>query len=220
MGLGLVVQEDLSRVSERMRQLEIPQGLGDMISGIAKNAREERKLRQQSLDEINAEKGEKERTELMDRAQKLDAAKKLLAQTLLYVPGQAFSFVKLLAVISNLTWGLCNSVVGLGVIFWAMIASPFSEYVDFPSFTMSENGFQIWVNATGAIIPWMAFSLGVFVFGSSSEPYAGAHEGGHSFQSAILGPFYLPTVGISYLIQGHYGSFMETWADGWAYWAE
>ena len=58
-----------------------------------------------------------------------------------------------------------------------------------------------------------AYSLGLFQIGG----YAHDHEGGHAVASATLGPLYLPTVGLSYLFEGHYNSFMEDWADLEAY---
>ncbi len=54
-----------------------------------------------------------------------------------------------------------------------------------------------------------AYSLGLFQVGG----YAHDHEGGHSVASATIGPMYLPTVGLSYLFEGHSNSFVEGWAD-------
>ncbi|WP_372654275.1 hypothetical protein [Halobacteriovorax sp.] len=54
-----------------------------------------------------------------------------------------------------------------------------------------------------------AYSLGLFQVGG----YAHDHEGGHSVASAVLGPLYLPTVGLSYLAEGHHASFVEGWAE-------
>ncbi len=55
-------------------------------------------------------------------------------------------------------------------------------------------------------------SMGIFETDSGGEN-SPAHEGGHSVQSAILGPLYFPSIGLSYLISGFYVDKMEVWAD-------
>ena len=81
-----------------------------------------------------------------------------------------------------------------------------------------------------------AISLGHFIFWSTVDsaivrvnPHNKLHEYGHALQSRLLGPFYLPVVGIpstmrvayaaaQYLItkepwDGYYEGFPENWAD-------
>lgn len=121
---------------------------------------------------------------------------------------------KIATIISNLTWGLVNTVIGVGAI---IIMTPFQFVMDLntpfkcikkPYVELSENGLQLSVricplSATGA-------SLGLINIGNSDF-----HEGGHSVQSALLGPLYLPAVLASYMIQGHSDSSLEIWAREW-----
>ncbi len=82
----------------------------------------------------------------------------------------------------------------------------------------SSLGFALWMaaRATGRVrgeerehgrrfveVPGMAVSLGHFVFWSSestrwhhNDAETRAHEWGHTFQSRVLGPLYLPLVGV------------------------
>jgi hypothetical protein len=217
-GIKIVAAQDMGRVSERIRLIGPGPEISRTFKALALQARDEARERAaqarqwRELDQASAESSKKS----LRRLQESPEVGKLLGQTLIYVPGVGFSITKFLAVVSNLSWGLINTAVGVGIILVAAVASPFSSYVDFPSFQVADNEFQIWVGLRGMVHWDSAFSMGTWIFGGSSMQMSVAHEGGHSFQSAVLGPFYLPMVGVSYLLQGHKDSFMERWADAWA----
>jgi len=149
---------------------------------------------------------------------KADYNKKIAGMSFLFDPANPDSVIsKILVTISNLTWGLVNSVIGAGVVLTAAIVSPFTRYVDFPTIKLSASGQQLYVDVSGLTPVAGKMSLGIFELDNHSGYYfASGHEGGHAKQSALLGPLYLPVVVFSYIIQGHSGSFMETWADNWA----
>lgn len=113
---------------------------------------------------------------------------------------------KIIHLIDNATVGAIQSVIGASHIVWYLI---FDEGPDFAWHNNSESEVvQIEMQNRPPFFNG-AYSLGLFQVGG----YAKAHEGGHSVQSATLGPMYLPTIGMSYLMEGHGGSFMERWAD-------
>lgn len=149
---------------------------------------------------------------------KADYNKKIETMSFLFDPANPDSIIsKVLVTISNLTWGLVNSVIGAGVVLTAAIVSPFTQYVDFPTIKLSASGQQIYVDVSGLTPVAGKMSLGIFELDNhGGYHFASGHEGGHAKQSALLGPLYLPVVVFSYIIQGHSGSFMETWADNWA----
>ena len=149
---------------------------------------------------------------------KADYNKKIAGMSFLYDPANPDSVIsKILVTISNLTWGLVNTVIGAGVVLAAAIISPFTKYVDFPTIRVSSSGQQIYVDVSGLTPVAGKMSLGIFELDNHGGYFfASGHEGGHAKQSALLGPLYLPVVIFSYIIQGHSGSFMEDWADAWA----
>lgn len=133
----------------------------------------------------------------------------------LYNPGQKYFLItKVLAIVGNLTWGLANTVIGAGVVLATIAVSPFTRYVDFPSFHLSESGMQIYVDVSGMSPIPGKMSLGLFELDNASGfGFASYHEGGHAIQSAVLGPFYLPAVLITYVISGFDNGLMENLAD-------
>ena len=68
-------------------------------------------------------------------------------------------------------------------------------------------------------------SLGryIIVDARSASPYIGRHERGHTRQSRLLGPFYLPVIGIPSLLwaawwrpgrkRSYFSFYTERWAD-------
>jgi hypothetical protein len=101
-----------------------------------------------------------------------------------------------------------------------MVISPFTDSVDFPSFSLSSNGKQILVKINGYGPPG-EMSMGLWEISSWGGGFASTHEGGHAFQSALLGPLYLPVVLTTYAIFGWDCGFAEEWATDWGYaWPE
>ncbi len=73
-----------------------------------------------------------------------------------------------------------------------------------------------------------ALSLGLFIFVPAGEdPRLLAHEYGHTLQSLLLGPLYLPVIGLPSLLRAawrrrgrtrgraYYDFYTERWADRW-----
>ena len=121
-----------------------------------------------------------------------------------------------LTIVGNLTWGLPNTVVGGIVALMSMVAHPFipADEREAMDFGISSNGKQIRFNSQLIYGNGISFesSLGMFQTTNSGGDN-NEHEGGHAVQSAILGPFYFPAVGLSYLISGFDAGVMEEWAD-------
>ncbi|WP_127715935.1 hypothetical protein [Halobacteriovorax sp. HLS] len=117
---------------------------------------------------------------------------------------------KIVHLFDNATVGAVQTVLGASHIVWYMI------FDDGPEFQVHNDEetevIQMGIENSPPFFSG-AYSLGLFQVGG----YAHKHEGGHSVASATLGPLYLPTVGLSYLAEGHGGSFIEDWADLEAY---
>lgn len=124
------------------------------------------------------------------------------------------SFLNFATILSNLVWGLPNTIVGGAIAAVSMIASPIFKG-EMPTFSASPNGKQIHVG--NSILPLPGYEMSLGLFHLDSNDYTGgsvaAHEGGHADQSALLGPLYLPVIGVDYAKNSHSGSFMEDWAD-------
>lgn len=149
----------------------------------------------------------------------VDYFERLKQASFIYQPGKKVGAVtNTLTWIGNLTFGMINSIVGVGIIFATAVVSPFTSAVDFPSFSISANGKQIYVNVSGMSPIAGKMSMGIFELSNHySHGSYSDHEGGHAIQSAVLGPFYLPTVMVSYIIFGFDQGFIESWANEWAY---
>lgn len=123
---------------------------------------------------------------------------------------QSHTAKKVVHLFDNATVGAVQTVIGATHILWYMI------FEDGPEFQVhndeSTEVLQMGIENSPPFFSG-AYSLGLFQIGG----YAHKHEGGHSVASATLGPMYLPTVGLSYLAEGHGGSFIEDWADLEAY---
>ncbi len=113
------------------------------------------------------------------------------------------------------TWGLVQTLAGLVV---------------FLSCPGCRHAFH-----RGAVVTvwrrWDGLSLGLFVFVPEGEdPRLLRHEYGHTLQSLLLGPLYLPVIGLPSLLwaglpalkrrrrmrgRSYYDFYTERWADRW-----
>lgn len=215
-----VADKDIERTLKSLQSLKKTGAISKRISkAIKKSLKGIKKLEHEHT------KGLFHTTEILDEEEKLkfekikaDYNKKISGMSFLFDPANPDSIIsKVLVTISNLTWGLVNTVIGAGVVLATAIISPFTKYVDFPTLRISASGQQIYVDVSGLTPVAGKMSLGIFELDNHGGYFfASGHEGGHAKQSALLGPLYLPVVIFSYIIQGHSGSFMETWADNWA----
>lgn len=124
---------------------------------------------------------------------------------------------KIVHVVDNSTVGAVQTVIGAThvLVFAAMQPIPGAkEYGISPKMKPHNNrNSEVTQIRIDSDLPWFygAYSLGLFQVNSSDG--VEDHEGGHSVASAALGPLYLPTVAMSYLMESHGGSFFEEWAD-------
>ncbi len=216
-GANVVLAQDQRTVLNQLGLNESKNILDSKLSIVAKlesqNAQlaaEEREKAQQIMKSMPQEQKEKFAAALAEYR------KKMANVSFLYVPGKNYNLVvNVLAWIGNLTWGLVNTMIGASIVVAAMAVSPFTPYVDFPTLRISQNGNQIYADVTGINPLGLAgkMSMGIFELDNGAgASFASEHEGGHAIQSAILGPFYLPTVLTTYLIFGFDQGPMEWWA--------
>jgi len=125
----------------------------------------------------------------------------------------------------NCTWGIIQSIMGLAL-FLIFINKPHYLY---NSSILTVNAFFRSMKIKGGM------ALGLFVFttmGIEKELVADndlvKHEYGHVLQSALLGPLFLPIVGLPSLIwarlfagwrkihnKDYFSFYTESWADKW-----
>jgi len=215
LGSSIVVDKDIERVKSILKDLGVEKNTSveiknilaktnsDMIS-ITKKLRSQYNLKEASCGE--------ECTQIKKDFEVIN--KQFESITFLYTPGQKyFVLTRLLTVVGNLTWGLCNTLIGAGVVLTTMIVSPFTDAIDFPSFAIARNGMQFYVDVSGMSPIAGKMSLGLFELSNyAGLSFASDHEGGHGIQSAVLGPLYLPTIIADYIISGYSYSLMENLA--------
>ena len=84
----------------------------------------------------------------------------------------------------QLTWGIIQNILGFMIWIFVLLTGPKEK----------RHVFQ------GALVTrWYlksSMSMGMFLFMGSDDPRVLVHEYGHTIQSCILGPFYLPVIGI------------------------
>jgi hypothetical protein len=221
LGMTMLVDQDIQKTLKRLNAHRSEQSLPRFIEKRINNLQDQvvrfENQKRQQFEKHLAKLAPEERQEAQDKIDSVRA--EFATKTLLYTPGSNSAVLKnILIWIGNLTWGLINTLIGVGIILATIIVSPFSEYVDFPRFRIARSGRQIYVDVSG-MGPYTAkLSMGIFEFDNGmGYERASYHEGGHAAQSAILGPFYLPVVMASYLSAGWGGGFVEDWADMWAH---
>jgi hypothetical protein len=219
-GLSVILKQDLQKVAQALtalkKQAALNAELSDLVGKTAKDFAQESAGKNQGVQKIEKQLNQTQKAQMI--AMKAEVKKVFGNKTLLYTPGaNSNGLVNLFAWVGNLTWGLVNTLLGLGVVIATMVISPLTPYVDFPTFAPAQNGKQIYVDVTGMSPVAGKMSLGLFELDNASGPsFASGHEGAHAVQSAILGPLYLPAVLVTYAISGFDQGFMEDWADAWA----
>jgi hypothetical protein len=220
-GVSKVIQRDMERTLSRLTKLKehrvSPKFVDETLSKHLKRVAKKEKKKQEQFQHMHDEMDDEQKAKYDEL--KAEYEQKLAGLTFLYDPNNMNKdhfLMDSLVILGNLTWGLVNTAIGLGAVLGAMIVSPFTRYVDFPTFAISASEQQVYVDVSGmGPIPGK-MSLGLFELDNhSGYYYASGHEAGHAKQSALLGPLYLPMVLFSYAVQGHHGSFMERWADVW-----
>ena len=122
----------------------------------------------------------------------------------------------ILIYIVSFTWCLIQNLVGLAVLISVKLFKKEYKTVYYKGTLVTYVGDN-----------WGGISLGLFIFlskGYSDDSVK--HEYGHSIQSLILGPLYLPIIGLSSFIlckffshiylkekNGYYRFWTERWAD-------
>lgn len=219
-GLSVILKQDLQKVAKALTALKkkahLNAELSDLVGKTAKEFAQESAEKNQGVQKLEKQLNKSQKAQMA--AMKAEIKKAFGNKTLLYTPGaNSNGLVNLFAWIGNLTWGVVNSALGLGIVIATMVVSPLTPYVDFPTFAASQNGKQIYVDVTGMSPVAGKMSLGIFELDNGTNPsFATGHEGAHAVQSAILGPLYIPAVLVTYAISGFDQGFMENWADAWA----
>ncbi len=135
--------------------------------------------------------------------------------------------LKFLYIFVQWTWGFAQSLLGL--VLMLLLGRQKHEWYGLALMTAYDLD-QVKFNKLGAC------SLGMFTFvitGPDGKPYPGlaAHEYGHTFQSLLLGPLYLPLIGIpsslwalryrkhraryAQLGIAYTSRYPENWAESW-----
>lgn len=158
----------------------------------------------------------------------------LKGKTFLYHPElRDHPMIHILVIVSNLTWGLVNTLVGLGFVITAAILAPITQAAGatirafgyeplfmemrLPRLRIADNHMQIYADVCGLGFTESKMSAGIFELDFCTwESFASDHEGGHAKQSALLGPLYFPAAILSYILVLGHGGYIEEWADAWA----
>lgn len=162
-----------------------------------------------------------------------DQHKEFETLTFLYDPAQNdHPAVHALVIIANLTWGLPNTLVGLGFVLTAAILAPVTQGMGaivrlsgyepyfmemrFPRLKVAASKMQIYADVCGLNYIPSKMSAGLFELDfCTTYNFASGHEAGHAKQSALLGPLYFPAAILSYTLNMGHGGFIESWADAW-----
>ena len=158
----------------------------------------------------------------------------LQGKSFLFDPAQAdHPLIHILVIVSNLSWGLVNTLVGLGFVITAAIVAPITMVAGatvrafgyeplfyemrMPKLAIAESNMQIYADVCGLGIVPGKMSAGLFELDfCAGQSFASDHEAGHAKQSAILGPLYFPAAILSYILNMGHGGYIEDWADAWA----
>lgn len=141
--------------------------------------------------------------------------------------------VHVLVIVGNLSWGLVNTLVGLGFVITAAIVAPITQVAGatvrafgyeplfmemrMPRLRIAESNMQIYADVCGLGFIPSKMSAGLFELDfCTGYSFASDHEAGHAKQSALLGPLYFPAAILSYILNMGHGGFIEDWADEWA----
>ena len=84
----------------------------------------------------------------------------------------------------QLTWGMIQNVLGFMIWIFVLLTGPKEKR------RMFQGAFVTRWNLESSM------SMGMFLFMGTDDPRVLVHEYGHTIQSCILGPFYLPVIGI------------------------
>lgn len=169
----------------------------------------------------------------MDKAMK-DYHDKLTGKSFLFDPAHPdHPLIHVLVIVSNLSWGLVNTLVGLGFVITAAIVAPVTQvaaasmrkmnvrpgfYVmRMPRLEIASSNMQIYADVCGLGFVRSKMSAGLFELDFCTwKSFASEHEAGHAKQSALLGPMYFPAAILSYILNMGHGGFIEDWADAWS----
>ena len=101
-----------------------------------------------------------------------------------------------------MTWGIIQNVLGFLIWLYVLLTGPKEERHFF----------------YGALVTrWnlrSSMSMGMFLFLGSDDERVIVHEYGHSIQSFLLGPFYLPLIGIPSFIWASSPYFIKARREG------
>ena len=116
----------------------------------------------------------------------------------------------------QLTWGVIQNVLGFLIWLYVLLTGPKEKRRFFHGALLTRWNLP------------SSMSMGIFLFMGTDDMHVVVHEYGHTIQSMILGPFYLPLIGLPSLIwanskrlgryrrrthTSYYQFYPERWAD-------
>lgn len=223
----------LAQLSEMRAEGILPHTLADSITKLVDRLGGQEKAKRQEVSSLLKESiTEKAQDTLAQAIQKYHG--QIAGMSFLYNPALPdHPLIHVLVIVSNLSWGLVNTLVGLGFVITAAIVAPITMAAGatirafgyeplfyemrMPRLSIADSNMQIYADVCGLGIVQGKMSAGLFELDFCTwHSFASDHEAGHAKQSAILGPLYFPAAILSYVLNAGHGGFIEDWADAWA----
>lgn len=219
LGLIKITENDLKRTLEKMKMLKDAARetlVGDeVVKSLFDELREKEAERVEKINTTITENASAEEAQQIQE-QMIAYDEEMRGKTLLYDPNNPdHPLVHILVIASNLTWGLINTLIGLGFVIVRVLLTPF---LGMPTIKVSASRMQIYADVCGLGVPYTKMSAGLFELDfCTSYSFASDHEAGHAKQSAVLGPLYFPAAILSYILVMGHGGYIEHWADAWSH---
>ncbi|HLW57999.1 MAG TPA: hypothetical protein VKY27_11460 [Bacteriovoracaceae bacterium] len=236
LAISKIAAQDIEKTLISLKEMREGEILSDKqinyITSLVDERRNKEQKPQKEINEIANETLNDEGKDLLFKSIE-DHHKEFETLTFLYDPAQNdHPAVHALVIIANLTWGLPNTLVGLGFVITAAILAPITQGMGaivrlagyepyfmemrFPRLKVAASKMQIYADVCGLNYIPSKMSAGLFELDfCTSYHFASGHEAGHAKQSALLGPLYFPAAILSYTLNMGHGGFIEHWADAW-----
>lgn len=237
LAVAAVSANDLRTTLTQLRELReagaIIEPLEIAINKVVSGCGGHERLDKKNVDEFMKESLTQKAQGTMDKAM-TDYHRSLKGKTFLFDPAHPdHPLIHVLVIVSNLSWGLVNTLVGLGFVITAAIVAPITQVAGagvramgyeplfyemrMPKLAIAQSNMQIYADVCGLGFIPSKMSAGLFELDfCTGQSFASHHEAGHAKQSALLGPLYFPAAILSYMLNMGHGGFIEDWADAWA----
>ncbi len=218
-GLVKIIENDIIRTLNKLKQIQTTSTESlvgnEMVSELMNSIQEKERDRVSRVQNaLNDHATAEERGAIQEQVAKYDS--EMAEKSILFNPNQPdHPLVHLLVIASNLSWGLINTLVGLGFVIVRVLLTPI---LGVPDIRISASRMQIYADVCGLGVPYSKMSAGLFELDyCTNYHFASDHEAGHAKQSALLGPLYFPAAILSYILVLGHGGFIEHWADAWSH---